>query len=109
MHVWSIWNIPLLAAKLWSTVAVLFLSLVCSFLPFGIRSRFKNSKTFMSYLNCLAGGVVFGALMMHMIPEITHVHHATPSSVSLPGHGSTSPHLHANVGDHHHHHHDGDE
>lgn len=75
---------PLLEAKLWSTLAMLLLSLVCSYVPWALRSHYKNSKGLMSYLNCLAGGVVLGALLMHMIPDITHSHYsATPTCHEL--------------------------
>lgn len=63
---------------------MLVLSLVCSYVPWALRSRYKNSKGLISYLNCLAGGVVLGALLMHMIPDITHSHYsATPNCREL--------------------------
>jgi zinc transporter ZupT len=43
----------------------------------------------MSYANCLAGGVVLGALLMHMIPEMGHVH--------LPGGHHDCGHGHSHI------------
>lgn len=58
-----------------SAAVLLVITFACSYVPWGIRSHFKRSKLAMSYLNCLAGGVVLGALLMHMIPEMSHSHH----------------------------------
>lgn len=77
------------AIKISSAFVMLILTLLCSCVPWIIRSRFRrSSKLIMSYLTCIAGGVVLGALLMHMIPEMEHVH--------LPGYeccSSQSPSL----------------
>lgn len=64
-------------------------------------------KNVMSYLYCLAGGVVLGALLMHMIPEITGGHEG--GALSNPSkHHSCHAHSqkdHDGKGDAHGHHH----
>lgn len=62
----------LLAWKFVSMAAMLVLTVVCSYSPWMIRKRFSASRTLMSFLTCLAGGVVLGALLMHMLPELGH-------------------------------------
>ncbi|PJF18818.1 hypothetical protein PSACC_01328 [Paramicrosporidium saccamoebae] len=89
-------SIPFFEWKLASTLGLLGLTFVCSYAPWGIRQRFKNSKIVMSFLNCLAGGVVLGALLMHMVPEITHSH--------SHGHGHDHGHGVENCEGHGHHH-----
>lgn len=86
--------------KIGSTLALLFVTFGCSYLPWSIRSRFRNSKLIMSYLNCLAGGVVLGALLMHMIPEMSHNH-----LTELSPCGGDHKHGHEHGGHHQHHHH----
>lgn len=56
--------------KITSAVSLLFLTFFSSYVPWVIKKRFKASSLVMSYLNCAAGGVVLGALMMHMLPHV---------------------------------------
>lgn len=69
-------EIPFIGLKLTSTALVFLLTLICSFAPWIISLRFKKSNKLIPYLNSLAGGVVLGALLMHMIPEIVGHGHA---------------------------------
>lgn len=55
--------------KIGVTVGILFLTFACCYIPLLIRKKVKNSSLVMSYLNCLAGGVVLGTLLLHMIPH----------------------------------------
>ncbi len=76
-----------LEAKLWSTLGMLVLTVACAYVPWLIRARSRNSATILSFLNCLAGGVVLGALLMHMVPEMVghhHHHHHAGGSPSTP-------------------------
>lgn len=81
--------------KLTSAALLLLLTLVCSYMPWAIQARFKKSKIIMSYLNCLAGGVVLGALLMHMIPELSHSHLHSHAHAHAHGESDSTYHLSA--------------
>ena len=64
----------------------------------------KKWKNVMSYLYCLAGGVVLGALLLHMIPEITgHAGHDHGSHASKKNDHPGHPHHHHEHGHSHDH------
>lgn len=62
-------DVPLFAEKLWATLGMLLLTLLCCYAPWFVRRKWRKSNRLISFLNCLAGGVVLGALLMHMLPE----------------------------------------
>lgn len=64
-----------LSLKVWSTLAMLALTIFFCYLPFVLQKQWRKAKDLLSVLNCLAGGVVLGALLMHMIPESVLPHH----------------------------------
>ena len=82
---------------LWSG-ALLLLTVVCCVAPFFIMKRIKSlerTKVLMGYMNSLAGGVVLGALLMHMIPELMphdHHHHGHKPKHGKHGHGHGHEH-----------------
>lgn len=126
--------VPLLDIKLFATLALFILTIVCCVAPWGLRSLFNRSllkaasalssprknnnsslsvaamtalteqrervssrwRKTMSLLYCLAGGVVLGSLLMHMIPELGHQDHL--SAVPVAHHHDGHNH------DHHEHH-----
>lgn len=71
-------KVKMLDMKLYSMISLLLVTLLSCYVPWIIKNNTKpsTSRITMSYLTCLAGGVVLGALLMHMIPEsvIPHVH-----------------------------------
>ena len=72
--------------KLFATACMLYLTIVCCYAPYFMKKKWQKSSKIIGLLNCLAGGVVLGALLMHMIPEIVAGHdhsHPVPSS-SVP-------------------------
>lgn len=78
-------QIKLLDGKLYSMIGLLLITLLSCYIPWIIKNNTKPStnRITMSYLTCLAGGVVLGALLMHMIPEsvIPHSHRKNPKPV----------------------------
>lgn len=68
-------SVPYLGIKLGSTAALLAITAFFSYLPFLIKRRVRRSGLIMSYCNCMAGGIVLGALLMHMVPEIMESGH----------------------------------
>lgn len=67
--------IPYFWEKVISTTALLLVTVVFSYLPFVIKKRVRGAGLIMSYCNCLAGGIVLGAMLMHMIPEMMESAH----------------------------------
>lgn len=65
----TVFGIDLFAEKLWATLGMLLLTLLCCYAPWFLRRKWRKSNKLISVLNCLAGGVVLGALLMHMLPE----------------------------------------
>lgn len=99
---------PYAELKLGSMATIFVLSVGCCYVPWVVKKKFRrHSGLIMSYFNCLAGGVVLGALLMHMIPEMFHDHdhhhhevtkvkaQSAPTLVNLP-----------NIRPHANHHHD---
>lgn len=66
----SLSTIPFFWHKLASTAGLLLITVIFSYLPFVIRKRVRKAGLIMSYCNALAGGIVLGAMLMHMIPEM---------------------------------------
>jgi zinc transporter 1/2/3 len=84
--------VPFLGAKLGSTAILLVITAFFSYLPFLIKHRVRRSGLIMSYCNCMAGGIVLGALLMHMVPEIMEAGHCHDHSAhGLALHASSSP------------------
>lgn len=96
-------SVELLFEKLVLSGVLLVVTVLCSVAPWMVKSRLgKNFSTVLRYMNTLAGGVVMGALLLHMIPELFH-EHASGAHVHGHHHGHHDHHGH----DHHdHHHHD---
>jgi zinc transporter 1/2/3 len=63
-----------LQLKVWSTLGMLALTVAFCYLPWIVQRKWRKAKWLISILNCLAGGVVLGALIMHMIPEMVIPH-----------------------------------
>lgn len=61
-------------AKVGYTLAMLALTVFFCYLPWFVHRKWRRATWLISFLNCLAGGVVLGALLMHMIPEIIAPH-----------------------------------
>jgi zinc transporter ZupT len=96
---------PLFIAKILWTVLLLFLTIAFCVAPFFILKRIKmgpNTKIIMGYMNSLAAGVVLGALLMHMIPELNHSH---GGHVHQHNHGHHNEHAHHHEHGHHGHKH----
>jgi zinc transporter 1/2/3 len=92
-------NVPFLLHKLVSTGALLFITVLFSYLPFVIKRRVRKAGIIMSYCNCLAGGIVLGAMLMHMIPEMMegcdgHSHAVTEGGVAKFSTGVILNHKH---------------
>lgn len=85
----------LLTEKLSATVGILVLTLACCCVPWFLGKKWRKSSTVLSILNCVAGGVVLGAFLLHMVPDMLHSHHGHDH-----GHGHKHDHKHD---DHHHH------
>ncbi len=74
-------SVLLLSEKLYATLGMLVLTMICCYVPWFMRRKWRNSKNTLSLLNCFAGGVVLGALLLHMIPEmVAPVHKHAPSA-----------------------------
>jgi zinc transporter ZupT len=69
-----------LEVKIWATLGMLALTVVFCYLPWVVHRKWRKATWLISILNCLAGGVVLGALLMHMIPEMVAPHN--PDSCS---------------------------
>lgn len=52
-----------------SAVVLFFITAISAYIPFFV-TRIKDTGTPLSVLNCAAGGVVLGVLLIHMIPDI---------------------------------------
>lgn len=65
-----------LNTKIWATLGMLALTVLFCYLPWVLRRKWRKATWLISLLNCLAGGVVLGALLMHMIPEMVIPHQA---------------------------------
>ena len=63
-----------LKTKVFATVGMLALTIVFCYLPWVVHRKWRKATWLISLLNCLAGGVVLGALLMHMIPEMVIPH-----------------------------------
>ena len=63
--------------KVIATLGMLALTIVFCYLPWFVRRKWRKANWLISILNCLAGGVVLGALLMHMIPEMVIPHDET--------------------------------
>lgn len=63
--------------KVVSTLGMLALTVVFCYLPWVVNRKWRKAVGLISVLNCLAGGVVLGALLMHMIPEMVAPHDAS--------------------------------
>lgn len=53
---------------------MLALTVLFCYLPWVVHRKWRKATWLISLLNCLAGGVVLGALLMHMIPEMVVPH-----------------------------------
>jgi solute carrier family 39 (zinc transporter), member 1/2/3 len=56
--------------KIYTTVLLFIATLLFSLLPWAINSKIRKPTTVISLLTCYTGGVVFGTLMFHLIPEM---------------------------------------
>lgn len=65
-----------LEVKIWATLGMLALTVVFCYLPWVVHRKWRKATWLISILNCLAGGVVLGALLLHMIPEMVVPHDA---------------------------------
>lgn len=61
-----------LVAKLWTTAGLWALTIFSTYIPFIIQRHGKksSSKLVMSFCNCLAGGVVLGTMLLHVLPTL---------------------------------------
>ncbi len=105
-------SIPYFWHKIASTAALLFITVLFSYLPFVIRKRVRRAGLIMSYCNCLAGGIVLGAMLMHMIPEMMegcdhdHHHELAPMHTRVMDGTEECCHDHKHVDKHEHKHKD---
>jgi len=60
--------------KLVATLSMFILTLLCCYAPVVVSKKWRKSKNLIGVLNCLAGGVVLGALLLHMVPEMLCEH-----------------------------------
>lgn len=60
--------------KVACTLGMLALTVLFCYLPWVVHRKWRKATWLISILNCFAGGVVLGALLMHMIPEIIAPH-----------------------------------
>jgi zinc transporter ZupT len=63
-----------LEVKILATLGMLALTIIFCYLPWFVHRKWRKATWLISLLNCLAGGVVLGALLMHMIPEMVVPH-----------------------------------
>lgn len=84
--------VDLFLEKMALSAVLLVVTVLCSAAPWVLKSRFDGKKftTVLKYLNSLAGGVVLGALLLHMIPELFHSSHHHHHSHSHKGPGPKS-------------------
>lgn len=68
-----------LEVKVLATLGMLALTVLFCYLPWVVSRKWRKATWLISILNCLAGGVVLGALLLHMIPEMVAPHHDTKS------------------------------
>ena len=61
-------------SKVVYTLVMLALTVFFCYLPWFVHRKWRKAIWLISLLNCVAGGVVLGALLMHMIPEIVAPH-----------------------------------
>lgn len=60
--------------KLIATLSMLAMTMFFCYLPWFVRRQWRKANWYISILNCLAGGVVLGALLLHMVPEMVEGH-----------------------------------
>ena len=68
-------SVPYLDVKIITTLVLFVMTFVSCYLPWMLESRFKRSLQVMSYCNCLAGGVVFGTMLLHVLPSLFDLTH----------------------------------
>lgn len=56
--------------KLVTLIVLWVITPISTYLPWILRRHFRKSLIIMSFCNCLAGGVVFGAMLMHVMPVV---------------------------------------
>ncbi len=55
-------------------MSLFVITIVSVYVPWYVHRRVKQSSALLSYGNCIAGGVIFGAMMLHVLPNIcTHI------------------------------------
>lgn len=69
-----------LDVKVVATLGMLALTVFFCYLPWVVHRKWRKATWLISILNCLAGGVVLGALLLHMIPEMVAPHSADTCS-----------------------------
>lgn len=79
----SFTEIPMWREKSLSALALLVLTLFFSYLPFVVKKKAAKAGSILSYMNALAGGIVLGAMLMHMIPEMMEHGHDHGSCTSV--------------------------
>ncbi len=60
--------------KIYATLGMLALTVFFCYLPWVVHRKWRKATWLISLLNCFAGGVVLGALLMHMLPEMVVPH-----------------------------------
>lgn len=77
------------SVKLLVTVLLFFIAILFAYIPFFFKLKSKKSNIFLSYNNCFAGGVILGAFLMHLMPEMVsnatghhHSHHESDGTHS---------------------------
>lgn len=56
--------------KLITLIVLWVITPISAYLPWILCRHFRKSLIIMSFCNCLAGGVVFGAMLMHVLPVV---------------------------------------
>lgn len=58
--------------KLWTTAVLWLMTLTSTFIPLFIHKKFRLGPVaiIMSFCNCLAGGVILGTMLLHVLPTL---------------------------------------
>jgi zinc transporter ZupT len=87
----AVLEIPLVYEKVFATSAMLLMTLIFCYLPYVVARKWRRANWLISLLNCVAGGVVLGALLLHMVPEMIKPHDHSHCSAHGHAHAHEFP------------------
>jgi zinc transporter ZupT len=64
--------VQFLALKLWTTAVLWVMSFTSTYIPYLVHAKFRKGAgaLLMSFCNCLAGGVILGTMLLHVLPTL---------------------------------------